>query len=142
MKPPVKINDDISVAWQIEPSDVADLAAQGFRTIINNRPDGEEPGQPSSAEVRAAAEKAGMKYVMIPVAGGVMDRATVAAFDKALKDNPGPVLAHCRSGTRSHFLWALIRVVHHKDDPAKLIAEAGPRGYDLSPLPTLISRLG
>jgi uncharacterized protein (TIGR01244 family) len=74
--------------------------------IVNNRPDDEEPGQPSAAEMASAAEAAGLSYRHIPVAGGFSPEQ-VDAMAAALAEAGGPVLAFCKSGTRSTFLWAL-----------------------------------
>src|SRR3954468_8339579 len=91
---------------QIVPDDMPAIAAHGIRLIVNNRPDGEEPGQPASAEIEAAARAAGLGYRHIPIAGG-FPSAQVEAMAEALED--GPVLAFCRTGTRSTYLWALAR---------------------------------
>src|SRR3954471_24893609 len=100
------LNDAFWVAGQIGPGDTVEAAARGIRVIINNRPDGEEPGQPAGAEIEAAAKAAGLGYRHIPVAGG-FSAAQVTAMADALAG--GPALAFCRSGTRSTFLWALAR---------------------------------
>lgn len=127
-----KLDDTISVAGQIAPGDIAQAAAQGFAFVINNRPDGEQPGQPTSAEMAAAAEAAGLGYAAIPVAGG-FSAAQVEAMRQALEAAPGPVLAFCRSGTRSTFAWALARA-SLGDDPETLAAKAAQAGYDISPI--------
>ena len=115
---------------QLTPADVDDAAAAGIRVIVNNRPDGEEPGQPSSAEIEAAARAAGLDYRHIPVAGGFPPER-VEAMAQALEQ--GPVLAFCRSGTRSTFLWALARA--KRGAPAQEIAAAAAAaGYDLGPI--------
>ncbi len=119
------------VAGQIAPEDMAILAAEGVTGIVNNRPDGEEPGQPTSAAIEAAASAAGLAYAHIPVAGG-MSSDQVEAMAEALEP-PGRVLAFCRSGTRSVFLWALARA-RLGDDPQELVAKAAAAGYDLSPI--------
>jgi uncharacterized protein (TIGR01244 family) len=89
---------------QLTVGDVDEAAALGIRLIVNNRPDGEEPGQPSSAEIEAAARAAGLDYRHIPIAGGLAPDK-IEAMAEAL--DQGPVLAFCRTGTRSTFLWAL-----------------------------------
>ena len=115
---------------QIVPSDIPGLAAAGIRLIVNNRPDGEEPGQPTSGEIEAAALAAGLDYRHIPVAGG-FPPGTVEAMARALEQ--GPVLAFCRSGTRSTFLWALARAA--RGAPAgESVAAAAAAGYDLGPI--------
>ena len=103
------ITPDYSVSPQITPEDVPALAAMGFRTIMCNRPDGEDPGQPPAAEVRAAAERHGLAFAMVPVVSGRLGMDDVAAFGAAMAGLPGPVLAYCRSGTRSRNLWMLSR---------------------------------
>ena len=127
------LDDNISVFGQIEPEDVAAAKAQGFTTIVNNRPDDEQPGQPAGAAIEAAAKAAGMDYVAIPVDHSGFSEWQVAAMADALQKAGGPVLAFCRSGTRSTYLWALAR---HSlgDDGEALIAKAANAGYDLSSL--------
>jgi uncharacterized protein (TIGR01244 family) len=123
------------VSGQIEPSDLLRIAAAGVGTIVNNRPDGEEPGQPSSQEMEVAAKAAGLRYRHIPVAGG-FSQAQVEAMAEALQGE-GDVLAFCRSGTRSTFLWALAR--SREGAPAdELAAAAMAAGYDLRPIRPLL----
>jgi len=131
------LDSTISVFGQIDPEDVAAAKSQGFTAIINNRPDNEQPGQPSGAEIEAAAKAAGMGYVAIPVDHSGFNEGQVEAMVNALEAAPGPVLAFCRSGTRSTFLWALAR---HRlgDDSEQLIAKAANAGYDLSPLRSVL----
>lgn len=115
---------------QLTPADVDEAAAQGIRLIVNNRPDGEEPGQPASAEIEAAARVAGLDYRHIPVAGSFAPEQ-VEAMAEALER--GPVLAFCRTGTRSTFLWALARAA--RGAPAEeSAAAAAAAGYDLGPI--------
>jgi uncharacterized protein (TIGR01244 family) len=127
------LDSAISVYGQIAPEDVATAKAQGFTAIINNRPDDEQPGQPAGAEIEAAAKAAGLDYVAIPVDHSGFNEGQVVAMADALEKASGPVLAFCRSGTRSTFLWALAR---HRlgDDAAQLIAKAANAGYDLNPI--------
>jgi uncharacterized protein (TIGR01244 family) len=115
---------------QLTVDDIDEAAAAGIRLIVNNRPDGEEPGQPSSAQIEAAARAAGLDYRHIPVAGGFAP-GQVEAMAEAL--GQGPVLAFCRSGTRSAFLWALARA--KQGAPAEQsVAAAAAAGYDLRPI--------
>ncbi len=125
------LDPSISVFGQIEPEDVAAAKAQGFTTIVNNRPEGEQPGQPAGAEIEAAAKAAGLAYVAIPVDHSGFAEWQVSAMADALEQANGPVLAFCRSGTRSTFLWALARN-RLGDDGETLIAKAAGAGYDLS----------
>jgi len=125
-----KLEEDVWVAGQIRPEALTEIAAAGVRTIVNNRPDGEEPGQPVSAEVEAAARAAGLDYRHIPVAGS-FSGAQVEAMAEALE--AGPTLAFCKSGTRSTYLWALARA-RRGADPEALTRAAAEAGYDLSPV--------
>jgi sulfide:quinone oxidoreductase len=103
------ISPEYSVAPQITAADVPAIAEQGFRTIMCNRPDGEDPGQPEVAEIRAAAEAAGLAFAFVPVASGNILPQDITGVRSALAELPTPVLAYCRSGTRSRNLWALTR---------------------------------
>jgi len=132
----IQLEPGTFVSGQIAASDLAEVAAAGVKTIVNNRPDGEEPGQPAGAEIEAAARAAGLAYRHIPVAGGISP-AQVDAMAEALV--AGPALAFCRSGTRSTFLWALARAKQGADG-ASLLRAAAEAGYDLNPIrPYLIS---
>jgi sulfide:quinone oxidoreductase len=101
-----RITPDFSVAGQITPSDVADLAAQGFRSLICSRPDGEQPGQPTYSEVAEAAKAAGLETTFIPFTSGAMSASDIETFREALARLPAPVLAYCRSGARSLGIYA------------------------------------
>ena len=132
-----RIDDRVSVAPQILPEEVSDIAALGFVTIVNNRPDDEEGGQPGGDEIRAAAEAAGLGYVAIPVTPGGLSQQQVTEMAAALAEANGPVLAYCRSGTRSCNLWALASA-SVGGDPDTLVSKGAGAGYDLSGLrPTL-----
>lgn len=120
------------VAGQIAAADVAGIAAAGVTLVVNNRPDGEEPGQPSGAEIEAAARAAGLDYRFIPVAGGFPSES-VEALAQALGDAEGKALLFCRSGSRSTFLWALARSSRGTGGD-ELLARAAAAGYDLAPL--------
>jgi uncharacterized protein (TIGR01244 family) len=123
------VTDHIAVSPQIAPADVSRAAGEGFALVINNRPDGEEPGQPPGATIEAEARAAGLAYVHIPVVG----RPTpdqVARMREAIDGSPGKVLAYCRSGTRSVTTWALGAGLP-REEILRLAARAG---YDLSPV--------
>jgi sulfide:quinone oxidoreductase len=121
----------ISVAGQIQPEDMKALATT-FRTIINNRPDGEEAGQPSSAEIEAEARRVGLQYAFIPIDPGQLTEQAIIGFTEVLADAPPPILAFCRTGTRSTSLWALSQAGRrHPEEVLKIAADAG---YDLSAL--------
>ena len=132
------LDDSISVFGQIEPEDVEAAKEQGFTLLINNRPDNEQPGQTAGAAIEAAARASGLGYVAIPVDHAGFAEWQVAAMADALEKADGPVLAFCRSGTRSTFLWALAR---HRlgDEGDSLIAKAANAGYDLSAIRPILS---
>lgn len=123
------------VSGQIGPADVAAVRELGVTMIVNNRPDGEEPGQPANAEIAAAAERAGIGYRHIPVAGGLAPDA-VASMAEVL-EREMVTLAFCKSGTRSTLLWALARA-RIGDDPAELAAKAEAAGHSLAPIAPLL----
>jgi sulfide:quinone oxidoreductase len=125
-----KISPAFSVSPQIAPDDVADLKAEGFRAIICNRPDGEGPDQPSFEEIEAAAKAAGLEARYVPVASGMVKDEDVAAFGAALEPLPSPVLAYCRSGTRSATLWSL-KEAQSRPMP-EILAATKAAGYDMN----------
>ena len=141
MQGPVRINDQLSVAGQITPAEVTTLVNQGFWTIINNRPDNEEPGQPAAVTVEAEAKRQGLQYLYQPVTTATISKADVTAFHNALQRAPKPVLAHCRSGTRCYLLWGLSQVLFDNASPLAIVAEASHKGYDLRVLPQLAERM-
>ncbi|NCT77972.1 TIGR01244 family phosphatase [Pseudomonas stutzeri] len=122
----------LSVAAQLQPTDMALLAGSGFRCVINNRPDNEGEGQPNSEAIRQAAEASGLEYHHLPVISGQIGDADVDAFRALLGRIKGPALAFCRTGTRSASLWALAEA-HHLD-PQVLLQTARQADYDLSGL--------
>jgi uncharacterized protein (TIGR01244 family) len=104
---PVQVTEKFSVMGQLQPHDFVELRRRGYRTVINNRPDGEETTQPGSAAEAAAASAAGLDYVHIPVTSASMTEADAARLAAAIAASDGPVLAHCRSGARSFYLWIM-----------------------------------
>jgi uncharacterized protein (TIGR01244 family) len=125
------VTADFAVAPQIGPQDFAELAAAGFRRVIGNRPDAEVPPDLSSAALAAAAKAAGLDYVHVPIVG-MPSSAQVEAIYAAVQGADGPVLAYCRSGTRSITAWAIGQAVHGGAAPEALIALGRDAGYDLS----------
>jgi uncharacterized protein (TIGR01244 family) len=128
-----KVTDAFAVAPQISPEDLAAAAAQGYVLVINNRPDGESPGQPDSATMAAAAKAAGLAYLYNPVQGGPSP-ANVAAQTEAVDSAGGPVLAFCRSGTRSIVTWSLGQAQSGATSRDELVRLGAAAGYDLSPI--------
>jgi uncharacterized protein (TIGR01244 family) len=131
----------VSAAGALGRSDIEALAEAGVRTIINNRPDGEDQGQLPAAAARRIAEGLGIAYHHIPVTGPSLSRADVEQFSAVLASAQTPIVAHCRSGTRSTLLWALSRM-REGADPAALITEAARHGIDIAALPVIAARLG
>lgn len=106
------VGPDVCVAPQLTPDAMAEAARAGFRSVINNRPDFEHgPGQPTNAEIEAAARAAGLEYRFLPVASGHQTPAEIAAFAALLAELPRPILAFCRSGARSSKLYAEARAL-------------------------------
>ena len=132
----IVLDDRTLVAGQIGPDDVERAAAAGVTRIVNNRPDGEEPGQPAGAALAAAAVSAGLAYHHIPFQG-LPDPAAVDAIAALLAEADGRTLLFCRSGTRSTWGWALARA-RLGEDPAALISAAAGAGYDLRALPAYL----
>jgi uncharacterized protein (TIGR01244 family) len=120
------------VSPQISTEDIPTLKAAGFTTVINNRPDGEAPDQPTSDQIEKAAQAAGLVYHYIPLGRDGVSPDMVERMTDALEGSEGPVLAYCRSGTRSTTLWALSRAGEEPAD--RIIAEAAAAGYDMSHL--------
>ena len=133
-----QLDERVMVAGQISPGEIEALKDRGVVMVINNRPDDEEFGQPAGAEIEAAAAAAGVAYRSIPVSSG-FSAEQVRAMAEALAQADGAVLAFCRSGTRSAFLWALARAAAGEDGEA-LIGKAAAAGYDLSPIRAFLQR--
>jgi uncharacterized protein (TIGR01244 family) len=135
------LTDTFLAAPQISVADIAEAKAQGVTMIVNNRPDGEEPGAPQSAEIEAAAKAAGISYTAIAVTHAGYSHlqidAMIAAFAAA---NGGKILAYCRSGTRSTMLWALAQAKSGMH-PAEIAARAESAGYDVAPISAMLDVL-
>ncbi len=126
-----QVTDDFAVAEQITADDVDELAAAGFKSIICNRPDGEGYGQPPRYEIEAVAQDQDVQFRYIPVISGQLTMEDIAAMSAALDELPKPILAYCRSGTRSIQLWGLASGIKGMSPDA--IVQAGARaGYDLT----------
>jgi sulfide:quinone oxidoreductase len=125
-----KLNEKVAVSPQLTVKDIEKAAAEGYKTVINNRPDKEGLMQPASDDLKAAAEKLGMNYYHIPVTPGQFTDEQVEEFGKAVEDCNGPVLAFCKSGTRAACLWALSEAA--KEDPESILSACSNAGYDLS----------
>ena len=135
-----KIDDSISVAPQISVEDVAAIKAAGFTAIVNNRPDEEEAGQVAGEAIREAALAAGLTYAAIPITHAGFSYPQIEAMADVLAGADGPVLAFCRSGTRSCNLWALAQAKNGADAD-ELIAKGAGAGYNLDGIRPLLDQL-
>jgi len=134
-----QITADYAVAPQINPADMAALAAAGFVTVIDNRPDAEVPPDLQSAAMRAAAEAAGLTYVYNPVVNGGLTLEAVNAQGAAVAASGGPAVAWCRTGTRSSIVWALSQA--GKMPTADIMALLNKAGYDIPGLAAQIDAM-
>lgn len=136
-----RLSDDFYVAPQLAAEDFAAAAALGIRTVIDNRPDGEAPDEIQSDEAARAAEAAGLAFRYLPVPTGGMGMEHVEALRAALDEAERPVLAYCRSGTRSCHLWAFATACARPVE--ETVTAAAAAGYDLAPVaPALVSVAG
>lgn len=140
MVEPRALAEDFAVSPQITAADFATLAADGYKTVINNRPDGEEPGQLPAAEAAKLAHEHGLNYVHIPIKIPELTAEKVEQFKTAIADNPGPFLAHCKSGTRSCILWTLVSAQTTSMSLDELMQRAANSGYDLAKMRPLIEQ--
>lgn len=124
----VKLEDTVGVSAQITTDNVAEIAAAGYKVLINNRPDGEEAGQPVNADIAAAAEEAGLEYHFMPVTAMNFPGPQFDQMADLLDDPDRPVLAFCRTGTRCTNLWVASRQNEAREQAAQ---RARQLGYDL-----------
>ena len=125
---------------QIDLADVGEAATRGFCLIVNNRPEGESDDQTPGAAIEAAAREAGIGYLAIPITHTGFSEDQVGAMADAIDGASGPILAYCRSGTRSTLLWSLARAMQG-GDPETIAAQAAGAGYDVAPIRPLIDML-
>lgn len=125
----VKLTETIAASPQIQPEHMSAIAADGYKVVINNRPDGEAMAQPSSDALRAAAQAAGMEYHYYPLNAFNYPGDDLAAIAALFDDESRPVFAFCRSGTRSSNLW-----VSSRQEPDRAVARqhAQQMGFDIS----------
>ena len=131
------LHDNLSVSGQVKLGDLKNIATSGFKTIINNRPDGEAPRQPRSDTLTKRVKELGLSYHYLPVISGQLTDKNVADFAKLLPKTKGPVLAFCRTGTRSTTLWA--KANKGKMSADALIKSAAGAGYNLSSIADQLS---
>ncbi len=135
-----KLSDTVFASPQIGLSEIESAKAQGIAMIVNNRPEGEADDQTPGPEIEAAAKGAGMDYVAIPITHAGFSEAQVQAMTDALESAKGPILAYCRSGTRSTLLWSLAEA-SRGGNPSKIAAQAAEAGYDISPVRAMVDML-
>jgi uncharacterized protein (TIGR01244 family) len=130
----------LTAAGALSADNIEALAASGVKTIINNRPDNEDPGQLPAEEAQRLCASHGIAYHHIPFVAATLTTADIDAFESVLMKASHPMVAHCRSGTRSTMIWALTRM-RQGDDPAALVALGAKNGVDISALPMLAAKL-
>ncbi len=135
-----QLSDRVFASPQIGLEEVAEAARMGIGLIINNRPEGESDDQVPGSEIESTARAAGLDYVAIPVTHAGFSEGQMKAMVAALASTDKPVLAYCRSGTRSTLLWALAQASQGKQ-PDELAAAAAQAGYDLTPIRALLDML-
>ena len=124
-----QLTPQLHVASQIKKDDIPAIAALGFKTILNNRPDGEGEDQPTAAKIEAAAKAHGLQYIYQPVVGTAISDEDAENFGSNIANNNGPIFAHCRTGTRCTILWMLSQAKNQSADD--LLATAAKAGYSL-----------
>jgi uncharacterized protein (TIGR01244 family) len=134
-----RLSETFSVAPQIELGEIDAVKEAGFGFVVNNRPDGEAFDQPDGADMEAAALEAGLGYCAIPIDHSGFSVEQVAALS-ALMVSPRPILAYCRSGTRSAMLWALASAARGADIEG-IIDSAMTAGYDVRSLRPAMEQL-
>ncbi|RUM96763.1 TIGR01244 family phosphatase [Pseudaminobacter arsenicus] len=127
-----QVTDKLYIAPQLTADDIRAAKAEGFAAIVNNRPDGEEAGQPNSSENRRVAEMEGLGYTYLPVVPGQITEGQVADFQASLAQASGPVLAHCRTGARSATLYAIGEVIDGRMSEDEIVPLGQRLGVDLS----------
>jgi uncharacterized protein (TIGR01244 family) len=127
---PIQLSDSFTVSPQILPSDVPRLAAMGFKSIVNNRPDNEESNQPQSAEIAQAALDHGLDYFVLPVISGNINAEQSIAFAEIFAQATKPIFAFCRTGTRCSALWLMSS--NELDSFEQRLAKTKEMGFDLS----------
>lgn len=127
-----QITEEFSVSPQIDAAHVHEIAGAGFRSVLCNRPDGEEPGQPGYDDIAEVVRAEGLEARSVPIVSGQITPQALEAFRAALEELPKPVLAYCRSGTRCTMLWAITQ--HGRMDDEEIVRRAAHAGYDVAGL--------
>ena len=127
-----KLSEDFSVSPQIDVSEMGDVAQAGFKSVLCNRPDGEEYGQPDFDDVAKAAEGAGLEVRTVPIVSGMVTPQATQDFAQALDEMPKPILAYCRTGTRCTMLWSLVK--YDELGAEEILKATQAAGYDMGGL--------
>lgn len=135
----VELTESLAVSGQITPEDVVEIAAQGYRVLVNNRPDGEEGTQPPGSAIAEAAAAAGLEYHYLPVTHATFPGPDFAAMCDLLENTTLKTLAFCRSGTRCANLWVASVGEAQRQEA---VAAAGQKGFDLGMASRFISEGG
>ena len=132
-----QLSEQVWASPQITPAEVAEAASLGFRAIVNNRPEDESADQTTGDAIAEAARASGLAYHAIPITHAGFSEAQARAMAAILEQENGPILAYCRSGTRSTLLWSLAEA-SRGGNPQKIAANAASAGYDVSPVRAMI----
>lgn len=133
------LSDIISVTSQISCDDIKQIERQGFKTIICNRPDAESSDQTAADDIAVIAKNSAIEFIHIPITPGIFNEQDISDFSAVLHGAEHPILAYCRTGTRSATLWALSQAGVRSTD--EIIIKAATAGYDLSPLSTHLEQI-
>lgn len=134
-----KITDQYHVSPQIDPADLAGIAAAGYERVICNRPDAEVPPSHQSAAMAEAAQQAGISFEVLPLTHDTMTPNNIARQSELVAEATGPVLAYCASGTRCSVVWALSQAGTQSAD--EILSQTAAAGYDLSGLRPRLEQL-
>jgi uncharacterized protein (TIGR01244 family) len=139
---PVAIDDRVAVAGQLQAQDMREIAATGYVAVVNNRPDGEAMfGQPRTADLKRAAEEAGLVFLDLPFSGPNATAEQVRAFVDLLGEQPGRIIAYCKSGLRSSLLWGAAAIAQGRPLD-EVLAAARRAGQNLDPVSDTVQALG
>jgi len=133
------LTNDFAVAPQITPDEVAEIARAGYRALVCNRPDGEEAGQPEAAAIEAAAREAGLSFHLLAIGRQGIPPGMIDDLNRIRDEARAPMLAYCRSGTRSATLWALAEAGRREADA--ILAATRAAGYEFSHLRPVLEHL-
>jgi uncharacterized protein (TIGR01244 family) len=136
-----QLDADFFVGPQLVPEHMPLIAEKGVKVVINNRPDGEQSGQPSAETMRQAAEAAGLAFYSLPVTGPTLNADTIKQTKKILDKGQGPVLAYCASGMRCSLVWALVQICEEGAASEEVYAHIEAQGYDLTNARPLLDQI-